>query len=678
MAKPTNQAQSGKRTVFFLGDTADALATGNEIGWQYIWCAGFDDSCLDCGGKLRVRRPAMDKMDVPCLKCGSKNRERHFHHFDGIRCDCPMGPQAYALTVQAFEIAMGGGRGGIKSETGLGITTRGNRVDNPRGVNATYLNSPNYRFLVIRKNSKDLKDWWQRAKRFYSLFGAPGKPVEFNDTDMVIKFPSGAQGIGDHLATDDAYQKYQGQEFQTIWLEEATQIPNYQSYERLRMSCRSSYPELKPLVFLTANPGGMGHTWFKARFADLGSRRVYIDPTSGLTRVFIHSTVFDNPYFIRGDANYAHQLAGIGNDNLRAQWFDGSFGTIEGQYFTEFRADHRVGEPENSCHVVKAGSQELLPYWHRWIGMDWGYSHNSAVFWACQHPDSRVHIYRELVVSRVGAEELGAMIARESLPDLVQRDGIRHLTIHLSPDAFAHKDDTNTIAEQVKAGIERIIGRNSVFLMDFDSVERFLPHDKAWASMMERKRQFKSDVSITIERADNQRVAGWMKVREFLRWKSITAAKEPDPDVIRYLAETKDSVAVREYVQQFSDQKSEVLPRLQIWSNCPVLISKIPAAQHDTTRPEDVMKIEGDDEVDCLRYTLMAATEHQNEKPRSFYVADRVAEVIARLPGLSLHGQHMVEMKANEDYKKAHSPGFRGHSFARHAGRSARRLIGAR
>jgi hypothetical protein len=62
------------------------------------------------------------------------------------------------------------------------------------------------------------------------------------------------------------------------------------------------------------------------------------------------------------------------------------------------------------------------------------------------------------------------------------------------------------------------------------------------------------------------------------------------------------------------DVEKGVAPKLRIFDTCPMLIECMPAMQHDPNRPEDVLKVDtdddgvgGDDAYDAARYTIMAA-----------------------------------------------------------------------
>lgn len=218
-----------------------------------------------------------------------------------------------------FEILMGGGRGGGKTQTGLVIPLY--RKDNPLS-----------RTLVIRRQAEDLKDWVDRAERAYSSSGGKktGMPGDFF-------FPSGAIVRTGHLKTENAYSKYVGHEYQLMVIEELNLIPSEDNYLKLLSSCRSTIPELKPKVFATCNPSDVGMSWIKKRFNLHGIPKepvITVDPKTGLKRVFIPARLVDNPY-LAIDPQYNAFLNGL-PDGLREAWRDGSWDEpmIQGAYYT--------------------------------------------------------------------------------------------------------------------------------------------------------------------------------------------------------------------------------------------------------------------------------------------------------------------------------------------------------
>lgn len=262
----------------------------------------------------------------------------------------------------------GGARGGGKTDAGLAWLLR--HIDNPK-----------YRALIIRKNADDLSDWIDRARDMYRGTGA-----SFAYRPAVITFPSGAIFRTGHLKDDNAYGKYLGHEYQRMVIEELTQIPNEELYLKLISSCRSTI-DIKPQVFATTNPGGLGHAWVKARFVDIGKPGKTFT-VGGKTRIFIPAKVTDNPTLVKKDPTYLDFLNNL-PEQLRKAWREGDWNIVAGQVFSEWSADHIV-EPF-----------EIPSEWQRWIALDFGINAPSAVGWYAQNFDGRTFLYREIYMNGI-------------------------------------------------------------------------------------------------------------------------------------------------------------------------------------------------------------------------------------------------------------------------------------
>lgn len=239
----------------------------------------------------------------------------------------PQQKQAEALVRTEFEILYGGARGGGKTDAGMAWLLY--EKDNPM-----------FRGLVIRLNAKDLNDWVDRAKKMYASTGAEfvGQPTE-------IRFPSGALIRTGHLKDENAYTQYQGHEYQKILIEELTQIPFEKNYEQLISSCRSTVENLQPQIFCTTNPGNLGHEWVRRRWQIVGTPKGVIETKTDYgNRIFIPSTVYDNPKLVHSNPFYVKQLESISDTNLRKAWLEGSWDApvVEGQVYKNELLDARV------------------------------------------------------------------------------------------------------------------------------------------------------------------------------------------------------------------------------------------------------------------------------------------------------------------------------------------------
>jgi phage terminase large subunit len=258
------------------------------------------------------------------------------------------GPQEKALQRSEYEILFGGSRGPGKTDAGLVWLT-------------DHLTNPRFRALVIRKNADDLSDWVDRAARMYGGFG-----VKVAYRPPILSFPSGAIIKTGHLKDDQAYTKYQGHEYQRILIEELTQIPDEKRYLQLLASCRSTIPDIKPQIFCTTNPGGVGHSWVKKRWRideyPLGSKP-FNDPTSGRLRIFIKATVDDNPTLMQIDPGYVNFLESLKDTDVELwkAWRNGDWNTFAGQYFKEWSPNLHIMD----SFTPKGGLYHIG-------GLDWG------------------------------------------------------------------------------------------------------------------------------------------------------------------------------------------------------------------------------------------------------------------------------------------------------------------
>ncbi len=262
------------------------------------------------------------------------------------------GMQTRFLQSTAFETLAGGSRG--PGKTAVGVIN---------ALKPKWLTNPRVRGLVIRKNADDLADWLDRARFYYKRYGGEvtGKPG-------IVRFPSGYMIRTGHLKDENAYTKYQGQEYQWILIEELTQIPREIDYLKLIASCRSSISGIDPRVYATTNPGGVGHIWVKNRFIDPAPPNTkFIAEDTGRTRIFLPGTVDDNPALRENDPDYIKFLDGLKHTDIELYkaWRLGDWNTFAGQYFREWRPDLHVCPP-----FMPSKSSVIVG------GLDWGRKDN--------------------------------------------------------------------------------------------------------------------------------------------------------------------------------------------------------------------------------------------------------------------------------------------------------------
>lgn len=253
------------------------------------------------------------------------------------------------------------------------------------------LANPKYRALVIRRNATDLSDWIDRATAMYA--GAGGRLV--GDT---FKFPTGARIRTGHLADKEAYQKYQGHEYQKMLIEELTHISREGDYEKLAGSCRSTVDGIKPQIFCTTNPDGAGHEWVKDRW-NIPDRPSEVITTfkDGRKLVFIPSQVYDNPILLEKDPEYLKYLKTMKDEELRRAWLEGSwegFG-VEGAYYKD-----AIQRAEQENRIVENLYDPMLPV-HTWC--DLGINDSFSIgYFQVAHKQWRVIDYDEFEGESLG------------------------------------------------------------------------------------------------------------------------------------------------------------------------------------------------------------------------------------------------------------------------------------
>ena len=263
----------------------------------------------------------------------------------------PQPKQAEALTRLENEVLYGGARGGGKTDAGMAWLLY--NIDKPR-----------FRALVIRRNSDDLRDWIDRA-RFFSLpcnAKIMGQPAE-------IFFPSGAIIRTGHLNDASAYSKYQGHEYQNMLIEELTQIPREDDYEKLLGSNRSTVDGIIPQVFATTNPDGPGYKWVKARWniPNEPTDNVLTTLPNGRSRIFIPSKIEDNPILMEKDPAYVHYLESLTDDDLRNAWRNGSWSgvTVRGAIYQK-----ELSQMKSEKRITNVPYEPGLPVFTVWdLGM---------------------------------------------------------------------------------------------------------------------------------------------------------------------------------------------------------------------------------------------------------------------------------------------------------------------
>ena len=200
----------------------------------------------------------------------------------------PNAQQRKFFASRARYTAYGGARGGGKS-----WALR-------RKLVALCLRYPGIRCLLVRRSYAEL-----RQNHVLPLLAEYPGLIVCREAEKRLVFPNGSGISLGYCSSDRDVLRYQGQEYDIIAIDEATQLTEYQfSIFKACLRGVGSYPRR---MYLTCNPGGVGHSWVKRLFVD----RVFRPNENPDDYRFIPAKVYDNPVLLSADPDYVRQLESL-------------------------------------------------------------------------------------------------------------------------------------------------------------------------------------------------------------------------------------------------------------------------------------------------------------------------------------------------------------------------------
>jgi phage terminase large subunit len=345
------------------------------------------------------------------------------------------------------------------------------------------------------------------------------QPHVYVQSAGTLKFPNHSRIVLGHFHNESDVDAYLGLEYDVMAVEEATTL-SARKYQTLRTCLRTSKRGWRPRLYTTANPGGIGHGWYRSTFITPFRAGQESD-----TR-FVPATVDDNVFV---NTEYRQTLDGLTGWQKQA-WRYGDWDIAAGQFFTNWRAE---------AHVSRVAPGRLARYWG---ALDYGFTHYTAAYILGEDGEGRIWV-------------LGEHAERGWLPE-------RHVTA------------LRALAGRCGLRWEDVaywVAGRDVFNRDRDG--RCVADDYAAAGLR-------------LEPADDDRVQG-----------------------------------AAELLRRLGDVDAGLPPTLFIDQSCARLIECLPSLEHDPHRPEDILKVDcdedgrgGDDFVDSLRYAVMAATRRSERR----------------------------------------------------------------
>lgn len=346
-------------------------------------------------------------------------------------------PQRRYFASRAKYVCYGGARGGGKTWC------------TQRKAAGGCLRYPGIRILIVRRRFEDLDG--SIISPILELL----EPVKasYNASKHLFRCINGSTiRFGNMESPKHATQgKYQGQEYDWIFLEEATQFTEAE-FRGIAACCRG-VSNIPRRIFMTANPGDIGHQWVKRLFVE----RDFLPNEQPEDYEFIKATVDDNVDLMKSSPDYVNALDLLPEDIRQAHRF-GDWDALAGGYFPEFRV---------STHVYEAF--KIPDGWKRYRVFDYGLD-MFACLWIAVDYDGRCYVYRELAEKNLIVSAAARAMLRLTNPD-------EHIEYTIAPP-----DMWSTMKDTGKTMAQAFINRG-----------------------------------LDLVRANNSRVQGWMAVKELLK-----------------------------------------------------------------------------------------------------------------------------------------------------------------
>ena len=323
------------------------------------------------------------------------------------------------------------------------------------------LSHPGTAGLIFRRVYDDLKR--NHIDKFFEEFPELFKFYRATDHEIILPSVNGNPPsrivFGYAETLQEVKRKFHGVEYMDMFVDQAEQLSE-EEMKIMRTACR--WPgvgrhQCKTVLFF--NPGGIGIAYLKRIF----NEKKFTEKERPEDFAFIQAYGWDNVEWVRSalieeglteedfyswdndrrfnyfinESQYGQELDSL-PQALRIGYLMGSFDTFAGQYFDVW---------DESKQTIPASDLNIKPWHPKWISIDWGYQHDSAVYWWAQ--DGRVtKTYREFVKSSMGPKALAqeiidrcAMFEGEELKEID--------AIYISPDTRAKRTTEDTILQQM-------------------------------------------------------------------------------------------------------------------------------------------------------------------------------------------------------------------------------------
>jgi hypothetical protein len=474
------------------------------------------------------------------------------------------GPQTDFYNSRADIVIFGGAAGGGKTHSLLMECLR-------------HRGNPDFNFVIFRRTSPQITangGLWDASLKLFPKTGAKA-----NLTTLTWKFPSGAKGKMAHLQRADTVHDWQGTEVPLICFDELTHFTEDQFFYLL--SRNRSTSGVRPYIRATTNP--KAGSWVKKFlspwldknrldraahgelrwFTRVNGEIVWVaedwrddEGLPGKSVTFIFSSVYDNKILLDIDPHYLVNLKSL-PEVEQARLLRGDWDIQEGAYFSEWSEAKHVRLPSE------------VPAWHRFFGgLDYGKAAPFCFLLMASDDEGNVTVMDEVYETRLTPGEQAVKVAQA-----LERYGIapKSCPIYADPSIFPPQEAKARAGHPGKYIAEEYWGEG-----------------------------------LNVIRANNDRVNGWARVREYLHEPgALTVFRGRCPNLIRTIGTLGPDPRDLEDVDTTAEDHSEDALRYG-------LLSRPARAKRPEPTESRVLKYQGVKVIDPKRLPH-ALTEGEDE-----------------------------------------------------------------
>lgn len=261
---------------------------------------------------------------------------------------------------------------------------------------------PGIKILIMRAHYSELEI--NHIKPIKSILSClPEEVWSYNGSSHILTFYNGSFIKFGHWTGEESENEYNGQEYDWIFIDEATQFSE-RAFNFLA-GCLRGTNDIPKKMFLTCNPGGVGHFWVKRLFID---RKFKVNPDNPeesedpADYLFIPATIDDNKAVLESSPSYVKMLAKM--PNAKAYRY-GDWNLLSGNYFKEFSVKTHTHKP----FIIPTA-------WTLYRSFDYGFDMFSCMWWAVD-TDGRVWGYRCFERGNLNIQDAAKAILDHTKPD---------------------------------------------------------------------------------------------------------------------------------------------------------------------------------------------------------------------------------------------------------------------